>query len=389
MVRSKAKTTKRGKRTRETGLVVGNKEPQTFQTPQTSQTSQTPQTSRAARKQHQPRKDSVPALLQLCPYGWDFSEDIALQKGTAEKGYYLHETRNVDLTPEDAFDIHVHHSYDSQRKQDDNWAKELAENMVTAVGIDLAIGPGGKACIVNGQHTLWAIYLRNRTTPASISIYQCRDEQAIADLYAIFDSLKVRTGQQVIHAAQNANALHYDGTANRLVKWSSAVAVAENGFTRKSMGKQGNSKKVELAKREDVQKFADWMDSHVTEVHHTKLVPQAIAAALFAMFTSDLPNAEQFACGYFRGVGLEEGNPILAMRNKMINRPKNLHMASAALEIVQFMYSAWRKFCMDETLVNFRKTMVIPDCDKWRIYESSQKTIMLRGNRAPLAVAGR
>ncbi len=328
-------------------------------------------------------------MLRICPYGWGYSEDVALEQGTAGKGYYLHETMKVKITPEDANDLWCFHNYNSQRKQDDNWAKELAENMVTAVGIDLAIGPGGKALVVNGQHTLWAIFLRQRTTTASISVYQCRDEQAMADLYAIFDSNKVRTTQQVVYAAQNANSLSYDGPVNKLVKWSQCVFVAENGFTRKSMGKQGNTKKVDTAKREDVQQFAQWMDSHVTEAHHAKLVPQAIGAAFFAMYKSDLSNAERFACGYFRGVGLEEGSPVLVMRNKMINRPKNLHTASAALELVQLIYSAWRKFCLAENLTNLRKTLIIPDHDKWRIYESSMKTMTLAGNRVKVAVAGR
>lgn len=351
---------KNPRRTRETGLVINK-----------------PETSRSAKKRNNPRKDSVSAMLQICPYGWGYSEEIALQQGTNEKGYYLHETMKAEITPEDAFEIHVHHNYDGQRPQDDKWARELAENMVTAVSIDLAIGPAGKAFIMNGQHTLWAIYLRQITTTASISVYQCRDDQAMADLYAIFDSNKIRTSKQVLYAAQNANYLTYEGSVNRLVKWSQCCVVAKNGFSRKNMGKQGNSKKVENVKRKDVQEFAKWMDRHVTESHHMKLVPQAIGAVFYAMFTSDLPNAERFACKYFSGVGLEKGSPILMMRNKMINRSKNFHTTTAAFELTQFMYSVWRKFCLNESLSVLRRTLVIPDFDKWKIYTSSKKMTML------------
>lgn len=353
---------------------------------QTTGLTDKPQTSRSARKNTKPRKDSTPAMLRICPYGWGYSEEIALEQGTAEKGYYLQETVKVQLTPEDANDIWCFHNYSSQRDQDDKWAEELANTMVTAVGIDIAIGPSGKAEVMNGQHTLWAVHLRNRTTTAPITIYQCRDDQAMADLFSIFDSNKVRTTKQVIHAAKNANALTYDGPENRLVRWSTCCFLAENGFTRKGMGRQNNSKKVAVAKREDVQAFAKWMDSHVTEAHHLKLVPQAIGAAFYAMYTSDLSFAERFACGYFRGVGLEEGSPILAMRNKMINRPKNLHTASAAVELVQLMFSAWRKFCLDEPLTNLRRTLVIPEFAKWRIYESSKKVMTLGGAHAKVEV---
>lgn len=362
---------KKGRKTRESGLFL-----------------RVP-TARTTKKQAKPRKDSVQAMVDIYPHGWDYSEKVALENGTAEKGYYLHETLKVEISPEDAGEIFIHHNYAHQRNFDDGWARELARNMVTAVGIDFAIGPGGKAFVINGQHTLWAIYLRQRRTPASITVYQCRNEQAMADLYAIFDSNKVRTIKQVLHAAKNSNSLTYEGTENKLARWSQCAFLAENNFTRKQIGKQGNSKKVETAKREDVQEFAQWMDSHVTEAHHTKLVPQAVGAAFYAMFKSDLTNAEKFACGYFRGVGLEEGSPILIIRNKMINRPKNQHAASAGLELAQLMYSAWRKFCLAETLTNLRKTLDIPAFDKWRIYETSRKTITLAGNQIKVKVENR
>lgn len=347
--------------------------------------SETP-TARVTKKMNAPRKDSVRAMTDICSYGCEYSEKIALQKGTSEQGYYLYDSKNIELSPEDAFEIFVHHNYSSQRTLNEGWARELAHNMVTAVSIDIVVGPGGKAFVVNGQHTLWAIYLRQRTTSAPFNIYQARDEQAIADLYAIFDSNKTRTIQQVLHASKNSNALIYDGPVPKLAKWSQCAALAENDFTRKDMSKRGNSNKVAFAKREDVQEFAKWMDDHVIESHHSKLVPQAVGAAFYAMFKSDFPNAEKFACGYFRGVGLDEGSAILIMRNRMASRPKHLHAASAGYELVQLMYSSWRKFCMNETLTNLRKTLDIPAYDKWKIYEISRKTITLAGANVRVSV---
>lgn len=86
--------------------------------------------------------------------------------------------------------------------------------------------------------------------------------------------------------------------------------------------------------------------------------------------------------------GDKEGEVRRQMRNKMINRPKNLHAASAGLELVQLIYSAWRKFCMKEQVVNLRKTLDVPEFDKWRIYETSKRTVTLGGNRVNVKVAG-
>jgi hypothetical protein len=329
--------------------------------------------ARAARRKHKVRKDSTPEMLRIFKGGWKFDEKTALANNSADKGYYLEKTVIANISPDDAHELFCHHNYSDQRKFNESHARRLGMTICVAPDIDFAIGPDGKAFIVNGQHTMWAIYLRGTTTQAAIKIWMCRDKQAMADLYAIFDDNKKRTLNNAIHAAQGASSLTYEGKETRLAKWSQCVGIAENEFSRKNSSKEGKSFQLDRAKREDVQSFAKWMDKHVQDSFQMKLVPQGIGAAFFAMWKSDRANAEKFAKQYFTGANLEKDSPALYMRNKIANRPKGLHAASVCREHAEIMFTAWRKACLNEPLQSLRRTIALPEPNKWKIYRSSSQ----------------
>ncbi len=348
------------RRTKESGRALGSPE---FET------------ARAAKKHIKPRKDSVAGMLRIYDGGWEYDEEIARRENSADKGYYIHSATKALIDPDDAYEIFCQHNYAQQRNLDEQHSRRLASSVRVAPGIDIAIGPDGKAKIVNGQHTLWAIFQRGLTTQASVTIYMCRDEQAMADLYAIFDDNKKRSLNNAIHAAKGANALTYEGKDARLARWSMVVAVAESDFSRKYVNRESQSGKVERAKREDVQDFAKWMDDLVVDALQSKLVPQGIGAAFFAMWTSDPIQAAKFAEGYFSGANLESDSPALVMRNKMSNRPRGEHASSVVRDHAELVFTAWRKFCLDEPLQSLRRTVALPPPTEWKIYKSASKTM--------------
>jgi len=65
----------------------------------------------------------------------------------------------------------------------------------------------------------------------------------------------------------------------------------------------------------------------------------------------------------------------------MMNRPKNQHAASAAEELVQLMFSAWKKFCENKSVRKLHKTSEIPAFDKWRIHEVSKVVLANLGGK--------
>lgn len=363
-LRGKAKQNKR--RTKESGRARGK--PPEYEAARTA---------RSVKREHEPRKDTIHAMLQIFPGGWCYKEETAQAQNTAEKGYYIYESLTVQIAPEDACELYVHHNYDNQRNLDESHCRKLAANMCVAPDVSLAMGPAGKLLIVNGQHTMWAIYLRGFTTQTSIKIWMCRDDAAMASLYAIFDDNKKRSLLNAIHAAQGANALTYEGKDGRLAKWSMCVGIAEHDFSRKGASKEGRSAQVERAKRADVQEFARWMDSHVLDTFQGKLSCQGIGAAFFAMWKSDLSNADRFARQYFTGENLKAGSPALGMRNKLSNRSHGQPAATVCREDAEIMFTAWRKFCLGEPLWQLRRTIALPDPEQWKIYQSANKTMRI------------
>jgi len=336
------------------------------------------ETAKATKKRSVPRVDTVMAMRRIYDGGWEYDEKVAERRNAAEEGSYIYKVCNVDITPEDASDLFCYHNYDKgQRKLDETWSRTLAKDIATVHNIAFAVGPSAIAEVVNGQHSLWAIVNRGRTTQASVNIHMCRDEQAIADLYATFDVNKKRSLQNAIHAARGANALIYEGKDNLLVKWAGCVAVAENGFSRKKILRESRVSQLERARRPEVQEFARWMDVHVTDGFQRKLVPQGVGSAFYAMWKSDLTNADKFAKGYFTGENLRGRHPALVIRNRMANKPRGEHASTVCRDHAELLYTAWRKFCLGEPLLSVRRTQDLPDPEKWKIYRSAKITLGL------------
>jgi hypothetical protein len=95
------------------------------------------------------------------------------------------------------------------------------------------------------------------------------------------------------------------------------------------------------------------------------------------MWNSDFENAKKFAQFYFTGEDMKGKHPALVMRNKMSNRPKGEHAHSVCRYHAELMFTAWRKFCMNEPLQSVRPTRALPDSDRWRIYKNVTKTMQV------------
>lgn len=324
----------------------------------------------AARKQVSNRPGEQEAMLRIYDEGWSYNEAKARALGTAEVGYYIHAAKPAVITSEDAFDLFSYHQYKNQRPFDQSHSTHLSESMLVAPAIDFAIGPSGHAVIVNGQHTMWAIYMRNQPTQASVTIYQCRDELAVAKLFAIFDSNKKRTVANAIHAAHSAGDFSYsrDVDAPKLHKWSQCIAIAENDFHRCN-AKETLVTKVARARREDVQKFASWIEDVVNSDADRRMIPQGIGSAFYAMFLSDEMRAKEFITAYLSGINLDANSPVLLLRNKLLNRPRGQHDNSVCRMHAEWVYSAWRKFCLGESLMAMRGTTNLPSPKNWRVFE--------------------
>lgn len=318
------------------------------------------------------------SIRKICPVGWTYSEELSEQL-TSDAGYYQDAEQSRAgylLDPDDAYDLFVHHNYESNRKFDQAHSANLAHNMAVAVAIDIAIGPSGFPVVVNGQHTLWAIYMRGRPTQISVTVYQCRDKAAVAAVFALFDSNKKRTLANTIDAAV-AGGLKLNVSSRHHQRWTQAVAAAENNFNA-PRSRATNAEKMERATRLEVVAFSEWIDGLIENAQQAKMVQQGIAAAFYAMFASDLDNATKFVKRYLSVVREDINDPVGRLRDRMtINKPQAEHGSSACSMHAGMAYTAWRAFCLGKTMKQVRQTKDIPAPDKWKIFTPASSVVSM------------
>lgn len=328
--------------------------------------------ARRAAKEQGLRKDCLPEMLKICTKGWTWSEEKASRLNTDDIGYYIDETKTVIIEPEDASELYVHHNYEGNRSFDQSHSEHLSSAMKLAPQIAIAIGPDSYPRIVNGQHTMWAINMRGRPTQASVTIYQCRDSEAIAALFSIFDSNKKRSVAQALDAAKFGKTVSVDIPSSRLQRWSQCIASANNKFN-SPKSRETLSSRVERATCDESVQFAQWMEQLVTKAEHARFIHQGVGAAFYAMYLSDRLKAEQFIRKYLSGVGITgDSDPIGKIRHRLvINKPPAEHGASACGLHAGIVYTAWRKFCLDQPLTRMTRITSLPPPEKWKVFASA------------------
>lgn len=338
----------------------------------------------AAVKKAPPRSDVHPAMLRVWGGGWEFDESHCRDVGCESEGYYPASALLKVLQPEDAMDLFVHHNYKGNRPFDEDHALAIAEGM-TVAHVDIAIGPDGYPQVVNGQHTLWAVYLRGRATQADIVIYQCRNPEAMAAAYATFDIGKNRTQTNIIDAYKSAGRIVTEINSAKLARCSQWAGLAENGYNRHA--KESKTTKHARSLRADVLEFTEWVFGLVCNGDRERLAKGGIGAALWSMWVSDRQKAQEFAQGYFSGENLAEGSPMLLLRNRIVGVPKGMHGGSVSLEMTQWAYSAWKKFCLGESMYLLKATKDLPPPTQWRVNPSSLARRSLGTESVPPTVA--
>jgi hypothetical protein len=329
-------------------------------------------------------------MRKLVPVDWEWNEDFARQMGTEQQGYYKIPdlVRCHVISPDEAEELFLHHNWSVQRKFDDRHAERLASEMVVAVEISVALGPDNFPRIVNGQHTLWGMYMAGRPMQVTVTPYMCRDDIGMANCYAIFDSNKTRSAATIIDTQKQVGGIDIAHSATRHHKWAQCVACAENDFNQPKK-QQTNTAKAAQAARPEVIAFAKWIEARIESNNQIKgLLPMGIGACFYAMYKADPIKAEQFLKMYLSGVGLTENHPILILiRRLTINKPVAEHGATACRLHAEIAYTCWRKFCLGEPLMATRRTIRLPKWNNWRIYVGPAKaTLRLGGSEVKVEV---
>lgn len=322
------------------------------------------------------RKDCVDAMRRICPDGWVYDETFARQLGNDSVGYYQSEAKVVVIEPEDAYDLFLHHNYAHNRRFDQAHSTKLSNAIKVGTSIDIGVGPGNFPSVVNGQHTLWAIYMRGQPTQVSLTIYQCRDDSAMASLFAIFDTPKIRTLAQSIEANKSSGSMDMTVSSTRHQRWTQSVAAAENDFNPPKV-RETLAEKTARAQRPEVIAFSEWLEGMIENGNQAKMVQQGVGAAFYAMSISDKERAESFIRKYLTGIGVtDKHDPVGQIRNRMtINKPHAEHGSSACRMHAGLVFSAWRAYCLNKPLRLMKTTKDLPKANRWKIFASASNEL--------------
>lgn len=286
-------------------------------------------------------------------------QPIPTQEGYNNHGYKAHDVYLKSLTPEQAKDLLAGHRYDNNRKVDEGWVEELME--VNERGPEVSIGYIEETkdyIIANGHHNLLAA--ANKTAPVqmALSVFACQTLKAFANLYNSYDSHRRRSYQTCLENYKNmtntrvmANNGEDEIPNNLLAQIGSSIRNAMQGFNKKSVS---NSKKVEDAISSESVAFAKFLGDRYFAFFHdsgkifgrnaSRVLPNAILAAFYAMKTSDPKRADQFIAGYFRQIQISPNDPANVLSIRIMNRPASEHAACAYLTFVRAAHVCWKAF---------------------------------------------
>lgn len=241
--------------------------------------------------------------------------------------------------------------------------RPLSEAKVLAYGLDMEAGTfsmNGETIkfdahgrLFDGQHRLRACILAG-VPFQSVVVRGIDDPEA----FVTVDTGKVRTHSDVFGIDGWANSA-VTAAATNLVKAYVSKAMTWNGFIDTHRYKRG-SKLTEKIKnmpsrartpnKSELLEFANGIrDELVVAVRFsqkckaTKLIPGATIAALYLLFRRhDVVQAEQFFQDLATGIGLEKGDPVLTLREKIIS---TMHAKLKMSRTMMFGYviKAWNK----------------------------------------------
>jgi hypothetical protein len=250
-----------------------------------------------------------------------------------------HQACNANIDPNLAYYIVSEYNWENQRPANDSHIKVLAEAIRVGdfreyTNIDFAIYKG-RPHLINGQHTLRAVHLAEKTTPLSVHFYRVENEHEIESLYSKYDVGRRRT----LRDSMGSIGDELDMSPNERDKLGAAISVLyfelqNPGMT--AVQSLQKSKDFEFKK----QLMREWSPE-------AKLFYQCISEAtrydvgiyyrspVFAVALATLRHAPEKSITFWTGMalddGLRHGDPrktvLNWLRNHSIRQNRNQHRA--------------------------------------------------------------
>jgi len=224
------------------------------------------------------------------------------------------------VTPDMALKLIEASFFDRQRRVTQSRVQYLSAEMkagrfVPGTPVYFGMLPSGKALLLNGQHTLWAIVDCDELIELCLITRQVADEDEAGALYAVFDIHRVRSFKDSIHAFEGEIP---DNIRSRAV---SAIAIIEGRllFTQGSIKSRGqvvdNVKKYESA----ILLLRNMLSAGATSETRTFILRTPILAIVLVTLKEQPSAAVEFWGDFLKDDGLKKGSPQRALLSYLRN----------------------------------------------------------------------
>lgn len=138
------------------------------------------------------------------------------------------------------------------------------------------------------------------------------------------------------------------GAIRLYIEWQRGLLFAD-----RASNKIGNTEVIEWAENHPIE-MAILRDILSTEVRRVKARPSLTTAVLLHFHLIDNEAAKEFSHGLFSGAGLEIGNPILTLRERL-DRIREQNVKISDRDAIGFFVLAWNNWRQDRKMVKFQR----------------------------------
>lgn len=262
------------------------------------------------------------------------TEIEASQKTTFEVNGLQIQLALVDITPDVAKDILSRNN--NNRTISSHNIKFLTDEILNDNwqfdGQPIRIDYNGN--LLDGQHRLKSI-IKSGQTMKSLVISGLKPET-----FKVMDTGKVRNGADILSIERISEP---SLTANAL-QFVNSIKLGKFASDRKKVNSLSNTDLVEYYKtNRDISNSVDYVKEH-NKSFKSYLNNTYLTTFHYLFSEVSKTDANEFVSKLCSGIGLEEGSPILALRNKLIKAKANDRYKLTKKDIVQYIILSWNKY---------------------------------------------
>jgi hypothetical protein len=229
-----------------------------------------------------------------------------------------------EITPREAEGFLALNNFPGQRKYQPLKGRLYADNMSdgTHRRVDIAVAKvreTGVDYLMNGQHNLNAILIRNKPFKATISYYLCDTMEDAWRLFASFDVHASRTEQQFMHSRRGLFAderLHE--VPLRVLQCCGTALYALGAGTEPQFSFSATHAKTEKA--DLVDEYADEVMFVANYKDYETLILVPVVTAMIATWRKNNSAAEEFWGRVATGEMMEKSDPRMRLRDTLSKR---------------------------------------------------------------------